>query len=85
MREYRTAVGRRTQEIISQLTFADFKQKADPDRLQKIMTEGVLLPEAQGILDYWSRRTIAGLLLMPPTRHNLVHLNEVYSLKQRKS
>lgn len=85
LREYRTAVGQRTQEIVSKLTFANFKQKVDSERLQRIMTEGVLVPDAQGILDYWSRRTIAGLLLMPPTRHNLVHLNEATTLKQRKT
>ena len=84
LRAYRTAVGKRTQDIVSKLTFADFKQKVNPNRLQQIMTEGVLVPEAKGILDYWSRRTIAGLLLMPPTRHNLVHLNEIYALKQRQ-
>ncbi len=85
LRAYRTAVGKRTQAIVSTLTYTDFKQKADPERLQQIMDEGVLVPEAKGILDYWSRRTIAGLLLMPPTRHNLVHLNEIYTLKQGKS
>ena len=85
LRAYRTAVGKRTQEIVSTLTHTDFKQKADPERLQQIMDEGVLVPQAKGILDYWSRRTVAGLLLMPPTRHNLVHLNEIYTLKKRKS
>jgi hypothetical protein len=85
LRAYRTAVGKRTQNIVSNLTIADFKQKANPDRLQQIMDEGVLVPAAVGILEYWSRRTIAGLLLMPPTRHNMVHLNEVCNLKQRKN
>ncbi|MBE2219914.1 MAG: DinB family protein [Anaerolineae bacterium] len=84
LREYRTAVGKRTQVIISTLPFTDFKQKTEADRLQQIMDEGVLVPEAGSILEYWSRCTLAGLLLMPPTRHNLVHLNEVYTLKQRK-
>lgn len=34
------------------------------------------LLQARFVTDYWSRRTIAGLLLMPATRHNFVHLNE---------
>jgi hypothetical protein len=85
LRLYRTAVGQRTPAIVSNLTFADFKQPVDPHRLQQIMLQGVLLPEAEGILDYWSRRTLAGLLLMPATRHNLVHLNEAYTLKQKLS
>jgi hypothetical protein len=45
------------------------------------MDEGALLPEAIGILQYWSKRTIAGLLLMPPTRHNFLHLNEALRIK----
>ena len=53
-------------------------------RLQKMVTEGVLLPGTEDILDYWRRRTIAGLLLVPATRHNLVHLNEIYALNQKK-
>ncbi|MBN1305535.1 MAG: hypothetical protein JXA13_13940 [Anaerolineales bacterium] len=28
---------------------------------------------------------LAGFLLMPPTRHNLVHLNEALRLKKRRS
>jgi hypothetical protein len=28
------------------------------------------------VVDYWSRRDVAGLLLMPPTRHTIVHWNE---------
>jgi hypothetical protein len=36
-----------------------------------------------GIVDYWGSRTIAGLLLMPPTRHNFTHLNEARMLKQK--
>jgi hypothetical protein len=39
---------------------------------------------AAGLLDYWGRRTIAGLLLMPATRHNIVHLNEAARIKQKR-
>jgi hypothetical protein len=36
----------------------------------------------QKAIDLWSRRTIAGLLLMPPTRHNFLHLNDALRIKQ---
>jgi hypothetical protein len=49
------------------------------------MDEGALLPQAIEILNYWSSRSIAGLLLMPPTRHNFLHLNEALRIKQRVS
>jgi hypothetical protein len=84
LRAYRQFVGRRTREIVKKLKPEELKQKANPSRLQKVMDEGALLPEAVGILNYWRKRTIAGLLLMPPTRHNFLHLNEALRIKQRK-
>jgi len=83
LRAYRQSVGRRTRQIVKQLKAEQFTQKADPSRLQRVMEEGALLPEAIGILHYWSNSTIAGLLLMPPTRHNFLHLNEAARIKAR--
>jgi hypothetical protein len=48
------------------------------------MESGALVESAHGIAEYWSKRDIAGLLLMPATRHNLVHLNEALNLKRRR-
>lgn len=81
---YRLAVGRRTREIVQQLQPDDLKQKVDPLRVQRVLAEGAVREEARGIVDYWSKRNIAGLLLMPATRHNLVHLNEALKLKNRR-
>jgi len=83
LRDYRAAVGRRTQEIVTQLGTADLKKKVDPARIQRVLDEGAILEAARGITDYWSRRDIAGLLLMPASRHNLGHLNEALNLKRR--
>jgi len=83
VREYRLAVGRRTREVVSQLQPGDLKQKVDPARIDQIRTEGAVVEAAWGIAEYWSKRNFAGLLLMPATRHNLVHLNEILKLKQR--
>ena len=83
LRAYRQAVGRRTREIVKKLKPETLNQKAEASRLQNVMDEGALLPEAIGILYYWSKRTIAGLLLMPPTRHNFLHLNEALRIKQK--
>jgi hypothetical protein len=83
LRAYRQSVGRRTRAIVRKLKPEELKQKAEASRLQKVMAEGALLPEAIGVLNYWSKRTIAGLLLMPPTRHNFLHLNEALRIKQK--
>lgn len=81
LQAYRNAVGQRTQAISRSLSIEDCKNKVDPMRIQRVRDEGAVRPNAEGLLEYWSRRTIAGLLLMPPTRHNMVHLNEVSRLK----
>lgn len=83
LRAYRTAVGRRTREIVQGLRPEELKKKVDPERLQRVLAEGAVEPAAMGLIEYWGGRTTAGLLLMPPTRHNFVHLNEMLRLKQK--
>jgi hypothetical protein len=83
LRAYRLAVGRRTREIVRQLEPAMLKEKVEPSRIQQVMKEGAVVEAARGIADYWSKRTVAGLLLMPATRHSLIHLQEALQLKRR--
>lgn len=84
LREYRAAVGRETRESVTGLAPEAFKQMVAPARLQQVLDEGAVLEAARGIVEYWGRRTLAELLLMPPTRHNLVHLNEALRLKEKR-
>lgn len=84
LREYRMAVGQRTREIVEQLSLEDMKSKVERERLQRVKDEGAVVPAASGLIDYWGRRNVAGLLLMPATRHNFIHLNEAYRLKLRQ-
>jgi len=84
LRDYRVAVGCRTREIIMQLEPQALKEKVQAVRLQQVRAEGAVVEAAGGIIDYWGRRNIAGLLLMPATRHNFIHLNEALRLKQAR-
>jgi len=81
LRAYRVSVGKRTREIVRKLRAEEFKKKVEPGRIQKVMKVGAVVPEAMEIIDYWSKKTIAGLLLMPPTRHCILHLNEAERIK----
>jgi hypothetical protein len=81
--EYRVAVGKTTREIVRKLGNDDFYGKSEPSRIQRIWSEGAMLPEGQSIVDYWAGRTVAGLLLMPPTRHCFLHLNEARRIRQK--
>ena len=82
LKSYRMAVGRRTRDVVKQLNSSDLSHKVEPARLQQVLDEGAVVAEAQGLIDYWSKRNVAGLLLMPATRHNFVHLNEALKIKK---
>ena len=83
LREYRIAVARGTRDIVKKLQAKDFKRQVEPSRIEKVLSEGAVTPEAIEIIHYWSRKTIAGLLLMPPTRHCILHLNEASKVKEK--
>jgi hypothetical protein len=85
LRAYRQAVGTRTRQIVTSLSSEDLRQQVIQSRLQRVWEEGALVEAAQGIADYWGGRNIAGLLLMPASRHCLTHLNEALKLKKRRT
>jgi len=84
LRDYRAAVGRRTRRIVANIHPEGLKMKVEPSRLQRVRDEGAVVEAASDLVDYWGRRDIAGLLLMPATRHSLVHLNESLKLKSKR-
>ena len=75
-------VGRQTRHIVRGLELEGLDLKVQPDRLDRLANEGVVLPDAERLLDYWGKRKIFEMLLMPPTRHLMTHLNEAYSLRR---
>jgi hypothetical protein len=83
LQAYRNAVGLRTREIVVQTPGEQLKQKVASERLQRVSAAGAVTAAAQPVLDYWSSLTYAGLLLMPPTRHNFIHLNEALRIRQK--
>ncbi len=83
LKEYRQAVGRRTRQLIPQISFEALKIRVLPKRLEMVKDQKLVLPEAQEVMDYWASRTIAGLLLMPATRHSFTHLNEALRLRPK--
>lgn len=83
--KYRVAVGRKTREVIQKLQTADLKRKVAPEGLQRILAEGAVLDVegANWLIDFWGRKNVAGILLMPVTRHLMVHMNEAMRIKAR--
>lgn len=84
LREYRVAVGRRTRSIVAELQPEELRSKVEPPRLQRVLDEGAVVEAAKGLTEYWGRRDIVGLLLMPASRHMLVHLNECLKIKRKR-
>jgi len=81
--KYRSSVGKVTQEIIKNLRQEEVYQKVRLVDIKRLFDEGAVVEEARDIAEYWSRRDVAGLLLMPATRHILVHLNEARSIVRK--
>jgi hypothetical protein len=80
---YRRAVAGRTRSIIAALQPGQFGAKATPAQLRRVLEEQAILASEQWLLDYWGGKTLAGLVLMPATRHNFVHLNKAMRVKQK--
>ena len=81
LHSYRVAVGRSTWKVVKNLDRPQLSSKVQPERLERLISEGAVLEDARSLLEYWGRKTIYQMLLMPPTRHLMVHLNEAQKVK----
>lgn len=81
---YRNAVGKQTRKILKSLTPSDMKRKPGEEYLTRLVTEGGLLETKQSIWlkNFWGRHTVAGLIILPLTRHHMMHLPDSLTIKQ---
>lgn len=80
---YRKAVGVRTREIVSSLNPGDFNLSVEKDRIQRLFEEKAVMEKSKWLAEYWSKKSIAGLILMPATRHIFLHLNKSIRIKEK--
>jgi hypothetical protein len=82
---YRAEVGRQTRDIIANLKQPDLKRKMKPESVARILDEGGVTSHKDSLwlLDFWGKKTVAGILLMPITRHQILHLNDSIKLKKK--
>ena len=75
---YRNAVGRRSRQLVQELTFADIKRHVSQQDLPRNRLCGCVSehPDSLWLLEFWGKKDVAGILLMPLTRHMLLHLND---------
>mgnify|MGYP000460887438 CR=1 FL=1 len=67
--QYRSAVGRRTRQIVEGLTADDMKREVRKEDLKRIREEGGVTAQDDSVwlLDYWEKKDVAGLLLTADT------------------
>lgn len=84
LQDYRKAVGIRTKEVVESLAYEDLFRKPTREELDRILKEGGLTthPDSIWLRDFWGRKDVAQLLLMPITRHQLGHINDSFKLVQ---
>lgn len=80
---YKTAVGKQTQQVVSLLKPGHFKEKIAQNRIKRLFDEDAVTEKSKWLADYWRKKTIAGLILMPATRHNFLHLNKCVRIKDK--
>jgi hypothetical protein len=87
LKEYRVKVGKSTKKIIESLEYNDMKIKVTKEHLEKIKQNGGVTNDSKSIwlLDFWGRKNIFGLIMMPITRHQIVHLNDSFKIKQKNN
>jgi hypothetical protein len=87
LREYRMVVGRMTQNILKSLKPEDLNMKPGVKQLDRIIETGGVIdhPDSLWLRTFWGRKTTAGLLLMPLTRHLVVHLNHCFKIVEKRN
>ena len=85
LRDYRDAVGRRVREVIAGFEPNSLKRKFSKRQTDRILEEGGVTnhPDSVWLLDFWGKKNVAGILLMPITRHQMGHLNDCLKLKEK--
>ncbi|MBP3458249.1 MAG: DinB family protein [Lachnospiraceae bacterium] len=82
--KYRNEVAKSTREIVQGLTSEDIRRKVAPADINRILETGGVTEQEDSIwlLDFWGKKDVAGILLMPPTRHVILHLNDCCKWKE---
>ena len=85
LKYYSNKISKNTINLIKRLKAEDIKRKINKINLEKIINGCGVTKDNLWLIDYWSKKDIAGLLLMPLSRHIIVHLNQCYKYIETKS
>lgn len=77
LKTYITDVLTNTNNIIKDMSYEDSKTKVSDDRKAELVKLHTVSDNENAfwLVDYWCKKTYAGLLLMPFSRHQMLHLD----------
>ena len=78
LKYYSDKISKNNINLIKRLKAEDIKRKINKINLEKIINGCGVTKDNLWLIDYWGKKDIAGLLLMPLSRHIIVHLNQCY-------
>lgn len=72
---YATCVMRNTRSILNNMTFEASKTKISSERKHAVLAAHVVSTDENAfwLVDYWCKKTYGGLMLMPFSRHLMMH------------
>jgi hypothetical protein len=83
LRDYRTAVGRKTREVARRLPREGLEDLIDAPALSRVAAAGVLGERAGWVLPLWARRPKVWFLTWVATGHNFAHLGEAICVRSQ--
>jgi DinB superfamily len=82
-RAYRTAVGKRTQEVVSALRAGAWDEVVGPADVQRASKAGAFGPNAGWVEKFWQGVTRANRLGATALTHNAMHLGEAAAIRSQ--
>jgi hypothetical protein len=85
LRSYTAVVLDNTNSIIKNMSFEDSKRKVSAERKANLIKSNTVSTDENAfwLVDYWCGKTCAGLLLMPFSRHQMLHLDGCLRIMER--
>ncbi len=81
LRNYRTAVGRRTREVVSAMQPEELDEPIDVARIERAFAQSILPEQAGWMRDYYAGKTKAFVLGHQAIGHNFMHLGEALCVR----
>ena len=87
LKEYIAAVFSNTNEIIKSMSYEDSRIKVSEEKRASLIKSNTVSTDdnAFWLVDYWYKKNYVGLLLMPFSRHQMLHLDGCMRIINKKN